>query len=353
LLEKDQATKANNMPAAGKAAATSLPAKEQDATPSTGPKGPRRKPRKLNREPVAEQTPTTTSKPNTAAITAPPKASPNELEALKSRVRGLESKVEELYLVAESRGGRSPRRRGKGRKGSSSTQVPTLSTTAEPVRADDDEGEADEELVRLEDELEIARRDLDSFQPRTRPRTKRSVSGDTEYVEEIPRDDIGGTSETAVDRQVTLSGSYRIPLPSSVSMNDVKTIQSGVSAAQNVAKSFLEQRRAAQANRTTTPPTTTSRPKTTRKASANNNMEISKEEGGKSWGEWFGGYSVAISRAVKNIEAEAALESQKAGAARPNQGNTGKKAAANTSGVAKRPKARQNLSTEQVQGLMS
>jgi hypothetical protein len=135
-------------------------------------------------------------------------------------------------------------------------------------------------------------------------------------------------------------------------MNDVKTIQSGVSAAQNVAKSFLEQRRAAQANRTATPPTSTARPKATRKASANNNMEVSKEEGGKSWGEWFGGYSVAISRAVKNIEAEAAIENQKAGAAKPSAAAAGKKTAAGTGAVARRPKARQNLSTEQVHGLM-
>lgn len=360
LLEKEQAAKAKSTLAATKSTTASSLAKDQDAAPSTGPNRPRRKPRKLNREPTAGQTATATSTSRATADATPSQASTTELEALKSRVRGLEAKVEELYLVAESRGGRSPRRRGKGRKGSSSTQVPTISTTAEPVRADDEE-EADEELVRLEDELEVARRDLECFRPRTRPRTKRSTSRDTEYVEEIPRDDIGGTGEGTVDRQVTLSGSYRIPLPASVSMNDVKTIQSGVSAAQNVAKSFLEQRRAAQAARAPTPPTTTARPKATKRPSANNNMEVSKEEGGKSWGEWFGGYSVAISRAVKNIEAEATIENQKAGSGRPTQaGRTtstpggGKKAAVGASGAAKRPKARQgNLSSEQVQGLMS
>ncbi|KAF2681526.1 hypothetical protein K458DRAFT_420689 [Lentithecium fluviatile CBS 122367] len=360
LLEKEQAAKAKSSLATAKNA-TTAPARDQDAA-TAGPTRPRRKPRKLNREPASAQTTSATSTSVAAADVPPPQTSTTELEALKSRVRGLEAKVEELYLVAESRGGRSPRRRGKGRKGSSSTQVPTISTTAAPAPADDEE-EADEELVRLEDELEVARRDLESFRPRTRPRTKRSTSGDTEYVEEILRDDIGGTGDGTVDRQVTLSGSYRIPLPASVSMDDVKNIQSGVSAAQNVAKSFLEQRRVAQAARAPTPPTTsTARPKATKKPSVSASMEVSKEDGGKSWGEWFGGYSMAISRAVKNIEAEAAVESQKAGAGagRPSVKGSmerrpvgGKKPAAGASAGAKRPKARQgNLSSEQVQGLM-
>lgn len=351
MLEKEQAAKPKTSSTTAKsAAATASPAKDQDDAAATGPNRPRRKPRKLNREPVATQPTTNTSISSAAPSVSSQQPSTAEIEALKSRVRGLEAKVEELYTVAESRGARSPRRRGKGRKGSSSAQVPTLATIS--AGADDDEEEADEELVRLEDELEIARRDLESFHPRTRPKNKRSTSGDTEYVEEIPRDDIGGgTGEGTVNKQVTLSGSYRIPLPASVSMNDVKTIQSGVSAAQNVARSFLDQRRAAAAARAPSPATAAppSRPKATKRSSANN-MEVNKEDG-KSWGEWFGGYSVAISRAVKNIEAEAALESQKGGAAKAKAPSAGKKSA--SAAATKRPKARTgNLSSEQVQGLM-
>lgn len=367
MLEKEQDTKAKSAPVAAKsasvaaksAAAAPPTAKDEDGTTATGPKAPRRKPRKLNREPAAAPPTTATSTPGVTTNASPQQPTTTELEALKSRVRGLEAKVEELYTVAESRGARSPRRRGKGRKGSSSTQVPTISTIAAPVQVDDEE-EADEELVRLEDELEVARRDLDSFRPRARPRNKRSTSGDTDYVEEIPRDDIGGTGEGTVDRQVTLSGSYRIPLPASVSMNDVKNIQSGVSAAQNVAKSFLDQRRAAAAARVPSPATTTtttttaapSRPKASKKPSTSNALEVSREEG-KSWGEWFGGYSVAISRAVKSIEAEAAIEGQKAGGKTAGAVGSGKKGGTGGGGAAKRPKARTgNLSSEQVQGLM-
>jgi hypothetical protein len=86
----------------------------------------------------------------------------------------------------------------------------------------------------------------------------------------------------------------------------------------------------------------------------------------QSWGEWFGGYSMAISRAVKNIEAEAAIESQREAAA-PIQGKTKAKAKAKTQGAAgakntataaagtrttKRPMARTKLSGEEVEGLM-
>jgi hypothetical protein len=205
VLEKEQAAKTKKASVASSKApaAMATPAKDQNATQeATGPNRPRRKPRKLTREPAAAQTTPAASVPaekaTAKADTATPQPTAAELEALKSRVRGLEAKVEELYLVAESRGARSPRRRGKGRK-PSSTQVPTIST---PAPADnDDEEEADEELVRLEDELEVARRDLESFRPRTRPRTKRTTSGDTEYVEEIPRDDIGGTESVTCPRK--------------------------------------------------------------------------------------------------------------------------------------------------------
>jgi len=316
LLEKNQVKKPTSVtpqPASRAGLAHNVaalsPSRDTELTSTTAPAGPnrqRRRPRKLNREPASTQDASTTSVPvvtNTQASSAPT----TELEALKSRVRGLEAKVEELYKSTETRTGRSPRRRGKGRK-NSFTQAPPVTTDS--IVTEHDEDEVDEELIRLEGELDSARRDLELYHPRTRPKSKRSPSGDTEPVEEITRDDVGEEMLNTGDRKVTLTGSYRIPLPTSVSMADVKTIQSGVSAAQNVARSFLEQRRATQAARnaaTNTAPATAA-PKPSKKSS---NMEITRDTEGKSWSEWFGGYSLAISRAVKNIEAEAALESQK------------------------------------------
>ena len=310
------------------------PASKDAAT--AGPNRQRRRPRKLNKEPApanSAPTPATTSAPVPAASKPElPPASTLELEALKSRVRGLEAKVEELYHTGADRSARSPRRRGKARKGSSGTQVPTLSraSTADAGAIEDEEEEADEELVRLQGELEIARQDLASYAPRRTRRARASAPDGDDDVEEIPRDFDAGSSTDKGNRQVTLTGNYRIPLPASVSMEDVKSIQSGVSAAQNVAKNFLEQRRAqGRLDQKSASPV--------QKKGAEGEGE--SKEGGKSWAEWVGGYSVAISKAVRNIEAEAALETKRA-----------------AKGKGTRPplkaRAGNNLSSEQVQGLM-
>ncbi|KAL1642129.1 hypothetical protein SLS61_009837 [Didymella pomorum] len=347
VLEKEAAKKSST----SKAAPTqNKDPKLQDTKAQDAPK---KKPRKLNKEPTS--TPSTTSASKDAV---PSEAA--ELEALKSRVRGLEAKVEELYRTTPSTATpRSPRRRGKGRKNSSATTTATLSNLSQKkeqqTQVQEDEEEADEELVRLEDELETARQDLALYNPTSsRPRTRRAVSEDTEYVEEIPRERPGVS--VGSDRQVTLSGSYRIPLPATLNPEDVKTIQSGVSAAQNVARSFLDQRRANQALRTAQtdagPPPSASTPSATKARKKKENIEpdlqLSTDAGGRqSWGEWIGGYSMAISRAVKNIEHEAAMEAQNQNS-RPRSARTG-------SGTTrkKRPGVKTSLSGEQVEGLMS
>jgi hypothetical protein len=214
--------KAPTPPTQAKAASTAAPAQA-----STGPNRQRRRPRKLNKDTETEvkaATPSAAAAPATNAKETVLPASTQEIEALKSRVRGLEAKVEELYKEGVDRRDKSPRRRGKARKDSSQQQVPTLSTPEPSGKVVEVEDEADEELGRLEDELEVARRDLESFQPRSaRPRGKRTTSGDTEYIEEIPRGNVGEVEDTVDtgDRQVTLTGSYRIPLPSTHSLAHV------------------------------------------------------------------------------------------------------------------------------------
>lgn len=322
----------------------------------------RRKPRKLNKAPTSTNLP-----PQTTVTTDPVAnevAAATELEALKSRVRGLEAKVEELYKNGTlERPGRSPRRRGKGRKGSSSQKVPTLATTKSSPKVEEVFEDADEELVRLEGELEVARQDLAQYRPRTRL-SKSDQTYIEDDVEEIPRD--APAADNSSNRHVTLSGSYRIPLPASVNTEDLKTIQSGVSAAQNVARSFLEQRRAAAALREQQDPTTTTsssaasqsrpRPRPVPK-SVSSSLEVVKDDGAdgkQSWSEWIGGYSMAISRAVKNIEHEAAVESQPVGAGGSASGGARK----TTTKSGKRPgnkrlPSKAKVSSEQVEGLMS
>lgn len=332
-----------------------------------------------------------------------------ELEALKSRVRGLEAKVEELYKSAPQTAAatpRSPRRRGKGRKSSSATTTVTLGTLAAAAKDKDsqttqgqvtelgDTSDADEELIRLETELEHARQDLALYRPnatassrqRRRPSPTDVVDDDnTEPVEEIPRSSHTRPAPQP-DRQVTLSGSYRIPLPATLNPEDVKTIQSGVTAAQNVARSFLDQRRANAALRTAqaeagAPPTSSSSSSSAAAAAAgskqakartrDSGVDLSAESGvegaggrggGKqSWGEWIGGYSLAISRAVKSIEHEAAMEAQRGEpAVRTGSARNAKTGAAaggggggGTGGAKKkRPGPKTTLSGEQMEGLM-
>jgi hypothetical protein len=359
--EKEVKTKSTSVP---------KPTASQNAVADTSNNTPRRKPRKLNKDPTPVPAPvTTTTKTKAASSAEPPTAT--EIEALKSRVRGLEAKVEELYKTGSlDRPGRSPRRRGKGRKGSSQQQVPTLSTSkAKATEEDDDieeigrgdnadsaveEEEGVEELVRLEGELEVARQDLAAF----RPRKGRATSTlDDDDVEDIPREST--TSGTTNGRHVTLSGSYRIPLPASVSVDDVKHIQSGVSAAQNVARSFLEQRRAANSVASSASPSAPQAKKPARPApkSVSSSMEIvpAEAEGGKkSWSEWIGGYSVAISRAVQSIEHEAAVESTHGSGTRGG-GGTARKSTGGGVGASgkKRPGVKTKMSGEQVDGLMS
>lgn len=325
-----------------------------------GPNRPRRRPRKLNKDPtssISNEAPTQPSSTPSKDVAVPSTSTTTELEALKSRVRGLEAKVEELYKAGHTgRGVRSPRRRGKRKSSSNAQTDPSVvagTTTAEERgkvvdvfdedgedgedgadrrAGDEDAGESEdeegnEELVRLEGELAVARRDLESYH-RQRPRhqqrrSHRLEADDEDFVEDIPRTSSPGVQDrrrppntTAADnRQVTLTGSYRIPLPATVSMDDVRNIQSGVSAAQNVARSFLEQRRArnaaameAEIGGENAPRRQRQRPR--QSSSAALTRERLDDTGKQSWGEWFGGYSMAISRAVRNIEAEAAVESQ-------------------------------------------
>ncbi|KAF1921464.1 hypothetical protein BDU57DRAFT_510279 [Ampelomyces quisqualis] len=81
------------------------------------------------------------------------------------------------------------------------------------------------------------------------------------------------------------------------------------------------------------------------------------ERGGKqSWSEWVGGYSVAISRAVKTIEHEAAVENQRTTGHGSNDSGGGGGGRARTTkspaATAKRPVGKTKISADQVDALM-
>lgn len=224
-----------------------------------------------------------------------------EIEALKERVRGLESQVQELYLRPPQPPGRSPRRRGKGRRGGQATPE-----------------EQSEQLVRLQEELLVAQNELATLRSRAassngspypqrgvptnqrrngnvtnsrRARPAQTQDTDDE-VEEIRRTSVPGVvgASEGPQRAVSLSGNYKIRLPENLNINDVRAIQDGVTSVGNIARTIAAKRG----------------PKTNRPSGD----EIPRDGGKQSWSSWIGSYSQSISRMIQeNVEADAAVES--------------------------------------------
>jgi hypothetical protein len=178
-----------------------------NAKPSQAPR--RRRPKKLNSN--GDGTPTPTVKKKDPGISI-------EVEELKSRVKGIEAQVQELLHRPVQP--KTPRRRLRHQKGQES----------EPV----------DEMEKLQRDLEAARGELANL--KTRSEAAGSEENE-EDVEDIPRLHGPGLERPRpADRAVTLSGSYRIPLPTSVREDDLVAIQRGISSAQSVARSFLDAR---------------------------------------------------------------------------------------------------------------
>lgn len=298
-----------------------VPLPRQSPTSTSAPQAPadstnnsrRRRPRKLNR-PAA----TTTGATAEAGVPAAVPALNNEISALKSRMRDLESQVHTLYQLSASTQDdpspatvtttastsvndtqnphRSPRRRGRPRG------AQTAQTKAELARLEAELQAAQTQLTRLKSSQQRPRK-LDVTNPSS---SAAAAEPDADIVEEIPRTADPTVEDAAGNgRAVTLSGSYRIPLPSAVSVEDVQAIQRGVRSAGDVARSLIDASRASGLMRDPS------------RGATDGGVESAGEAGKRNWGEWFGGYSVAISRLVNSIEAEAAIEQTPGPARRP------------------------------------
>ncbi|KAJ9662105.1 hypothetical protein H2201_006213 [Coniosporium apollinis] len=258
------------------------PPKESPVPLPTTPT-PRRQPRKLNRPAATPQSsppsgpePTQSQQQSNGGVPVD-----NELEALKNRVKELEAQVQELY--ARPVVPKPPRKRGQGRKKQEAS-----------------------ELQRLQEELEAARKELEAVKlvghgtPKGTPKPKAdepaSAQGEsqqpgavTEAQEDEESDDDAETilrsSPPALsphsDREVTLSGSYSVRLPPSLSMKDVRAIQNGVTSAGNIARSLAAEYNAWQATQ-------------------------SADRG--SWSQWFGSCSASIARIANEVQGEAFVE---------------------------------------------
>jgi hypothetical protein len=227
----------------------------------------RRRPKKLHRAPDQALN------PNTILDVPPSIPQPmvsNEIEALKDRVESIEAQLHELLQRTPPK---LPRRRQRQRR------------PEEPEVQD----EPHEELQKLESELRSARRELEHLRTRSvaRSRAKSGTAspvleeGDKD-VEEIPR-----TSEplsSPAHRLITMSGSYRLPIPFTASESEVRSMQAGVSSAQRLAQQFLDANppyNFVSAERAFGSRTTVTRT-------------------GSSWSEWYGGYSMSLSRPNTN-----------------------------------------------------
>ncbi|KAF2760745.1 hypothetical protein EJ05DRAFT_508001 [Pseudovirgaria hyperparasitica] len=242
------------------ASSPSVPAQNLSQTATK----PRRKPRKLNRDAATKATPNDLSN-----------VLNDEILTLKARVRELEAQVEALYSrpSESSIPAKLPRRRGRGR----------------PIPG------SEEAVKKLEAELEAVRTELVELKHRADEDPGKSSAAGIDDAEDVPC-----ASEPVVEeliagpgKAVTLTGNYRIPLPANISLDDVRTIQSGINSANKIARGIVDSRRE-------------------QRSRSNQNTESSggmnEHTENKSWGEWIGGYSMSIAKFVKNIEADAAVE---------------------------------------------
>ncbi|KAF2426169.1 hypothetical protein EJ08DRAFT_700083 [Tothia fuscella] len=231
------------------------------------PNARKRRPKKTS-SPDGEAT--TSTKPQAQEINT-------EVEALKSRVIEIEAQVQELLLRPTPI--KTPRRRQRHQKGQEPEPEPDLSP------------EPQDEMKGLQRDLESARGDLAKLRSKAREiQTENVMQEEDEDIEEIPRLQ-GPGLEKRSSKQVTLSGSYRIPIPTAVSEHDLASIQRGISSAQNIARSFLD-----------------SRTEDKREAAETRSQELDAPQSGSSWVKWIGGYSMSIVRAVDNVKLSSRLE---------------------------------------------
>ena len=273
----------------------------QDASkPGTASSKRRRRPKKIvNKEVDADEA---------VKVTAPHTSTNDvtvEVKALKSKVSEIEAQVQEILLRPASQGPtKTARRRTRNQKGASSGATSSLEDTADVQsnEALEAQSQATNELEKLQDELKGAQEELVAL----KAKDKKSVSTASEHVEkpkdnddeveDIPRTHDPGLMESQrprpLGRAVTLSGSYRIPIPVSVSDADFDAISRGIRSAQTIARSFMDA--SAEGSRSG------------QRSAQSSNAPHDASSG--SWSEWIGGYSMSIAKAVDKVRISSNLE---------------------------------------------
>lgn len=151
----------------------------------------------------------------------------NEVQALKKKVGRIEMQLGEILEGSSREGGRK-QRRGVEREDQASINA------------------GEREFANLQQELENALDELSSLHTREDNQIAISKRGTkpSDEVEEISRLPPGMEARRRpLGRAVTLSGRYDIPLPATVRAGDLETIKRGINSAQNLARSFMDERR--------------------------------------------------------------------------------------------------------------
>jgi hypothetical protein len=214
-------------------------ANSQSSVPLSSSRSRRRRPRKLNRH-DSNGGPTSRSK----SPEIPSNAITTEITALKTRVEEIEQKMKSMQERPMEK--KTPRRRMRKDKSSS-----TITTAA---KIDDEtETEHGEDMASLKTRLETAKGELAAAtassgmriagETETQITPQRQVAdSETDDVEEIPRHTkVEPPRRTGLTRAVTLSGSYRLPIPESITDGELQAMQQGLRSFQSIARKYVDE----------------------------------------------------------------------------------------------------------------
>lgn len=214
-----------------------------------------------------------------------------EIRKLEVRVQGIETQVQEIRLRSESTSGnragsKGARRRARRNKSAGATTDDETGAESAAVAS-----EGDVEAV----ENEAGRGGNNSQSVALRKPDVEEPAEDDDDVEYIARPPPAPQPQRQPPlRSVTVSGSYRIPLPASVSDRDLRAVQRGIAGVQNIARRVLDEAGGGEA--------------------AARTVQATGTGGGSGWSAWLGAYSVSVARLVRGGDLSAGVEGPAVGA---------------------------------------
>jgi hypothetical protein len=211
-----------------------------------------------------------------------------EIRKLETRVQGIETQVQEIRRRGESKGAR--RRAHRNRSVGAGATTTDDETAAESTAA---ASEVEAATVPGDDDKagagENGHHAAVAATPGARAATDEDDDDDVEY---IPRPHASRAQVQPPQRAITLSGSYRLPLPASVSEREMRAVQRGIAGVQNIARRVLVGASAGDGNAA---------------AAASSRGDVATQSGG-GWSAWLGAYSVSVARMVREGELSGRVE---------------------------------------------